>query len=189
MSGEPRRILPGARSRWYVTFMKSATDRSSSTLGGEAPLGLAPQSIAAVKDFTARKTLEQAHAFACRLADVLRDTPREEETRPLAHALQSAGISLADAEQIAAEGIALIAVLEERERRAEAFQVAVRNAGESERALYDRLSSFARLLRTSLGPSSPLLASFGVPIAEGFDVARARSRSSSPAPLDITAYE
>ena len=73
MSGEPRRILPGARSRWYVIFMKSATDRSSSTLVGEAPPGLAPQSIAAVKDFTARKTLEQAHAFARGLADVLRD--------------------------------------------------------------------------------------------------------------------
>ena len=170
--------------------MKSATDRSSATLAGEAPSGLAPESIASVRDFTARKTLEQAHAFARGLADVLRDAPREgEETRPLAHALRSAGVGLADAEQVAAEAVALIAVLEERDRRAEAFQAAVRSAGESERALYDRLSSFARLLRTNLGPTSPLLASFGVPVAEGFDVARARSRSARPAPLDLTAYE
>lgn len=168
--------------------MKSATDRSSSALVGEAPFGLAPGSISAVKDFTARKTLEQAHAFARGLADVLRGAPREEEeeTQPLSRALQSAGVGLADAEQVAAEAIALIAVLEERDRRAEAFQAAVRSAGESERALYDRLSSFARLLRASLGPSSPLLVSFGVPIAEGFDVTRARSRAAGPAQLDIT---
>ena len=168
--------------------MKSATDRSIPALVGEAPLGLAPESIAAVKDFTARKTLEQAHAFARGLAGVLGGAPAE-ETRPLAQALESAGVSLADAEQIAAEGVALIAVLQERDRRAAALEAAVRCAGESERALYDRLSCFARLLRANLGPSSPLLASFGVPIAEGFDVARARSRSSSPAPLDVTAYE
>ena len=171
--------------------MKSATDRSSATLAGESPSGLAPESIASVKDFTARKTLEQAHAFARGLADVLRDAPREEEekTRPLAHALRSAGVSLADAEQIAAEGVALIAVLEERDRRAQALEAAVRSAGESERALYDRLSSFARLLRENLGPSSPLLVSFGVPVAEGFDVARARVRSARSAVLDINGYE
>ena len=169
--------------------MKSATDRSISALVGEAPFGLAPGSIAAVKDFTARKTLEQAHAFARGLAGVLLDAPAGEETRPLAQALESAGVSLADAEQIAAEGVALIAVLEERDRRAEAFQAAVRSAGESERALYDRLSAFARLLRTNLGPSSPLLGSFGVPVAEGFDVVRARSRSSRAAPLDVNGYE
>jgi hypothetical protein len=169
--------------------MKSATDRVSAALAGGAASGLATDSIAAVKDFTARKTLEQAHAFARGLADALGGAPREGETKPLAHVLTSAGISLADAEQVAAEGSALIALMEERDRRAEAFQAAARAAGESERALYDRLSSFARLLRQSLGPSSPLLGSFGVPIAEGFDVTLARARAARPAPLDITAYK
>ena len=45
---------------------------------------------------------------------------------------------------------------------------------------------FVQVLRASLGPSSPLLVSFGVPIAEGFDVTRARSRAAGPAQLDIT---
>jgi hypothetical protein len=167
--------------------MKSATDRSISTLVGEALLGLTPESIASVKDFTARKTLEQAHAFARGLADVLHSAPRDGEPGALAQALISAGISLADAEQIAAEGVALIAVMEERDRRADAFHAAVRAAGDSERALYDRLSSFARLLRMKLGPSSPSLGSFGVPTAEGFEPVRARARSSRPAPLDSLA--
>jgi hypothetical protein len=167
--------------------MKSATDRSLTTLVGEAPRGLTPESIAAVKDFTARKTLEQAHAFARGLAEVIYQAPREGEPGPLAQALTSAGISLADAEQIAAEGVALIAVMEERDRRADAFHAAVRAAGDSERALYDRLSSFARLLRMSLGPSSPALVSFGVPIAEGFEPVRARARSTRPESLDTLA--
>ena len=164
--------------------MKSATDRDPTTHAGEAPRGLTTASIAAVKDFTARKTLEQAYAFTRGLVNALPAASRDEETRPLALALDSAGISLADAEQIAAEALALIAVMEERDRRAEAFHAAVRDAGESERALYDRLSSFARLLRMNLGPSSPALAGFGVPIAEGFDLPRPRARSIRPAALD-----
>ena len=67
--------------------------------------------------------------------------------------------------------------MEERDRRADAFQAAVRSAGESERALYDRLSSLARLLRMRLGPSSPALVSFGVPVAEGFEAVLARTRT------------
>lgn len=167
--------------------MKSATDRDPSTSVGEAPRGLTPESIAAVKDFTARKTLEQAYAFTRGLTGALHTSSRDEAPKALALALSSAGISLADAEQIAAEGAALIAAMAERDRRAEAFHAAVRAAGENERALYDRLSSFARLLRMSLGPSSPSLGSFGVPIAEGFDAPRPRTRSTRPAPLDNTA--
>lgn len=169
--------------------MKSATDRSRSTRAGEALHGLTAESIAAVKDFTARKTLEQAHAFARGLSDVLDSASREAEPKPLSQALISAGISLADAEQIAAEGAALIAVMEERDRRADAFHAAVRDAGDSERALYDRLSSFARLLRMKLGPSSPALASFGVPPAEGFEPVRTRARSTRPAPLDLSPFK
>jgi hypothetical protein len=165
--------------------MKSATDRPLSTLAGEALGGLTPESIASVKDFTARKTLEQARAFTRGLADVLHEAPRAGELGSLAQALISAGISLADVEQIAAEGVALMDAMAERDRRAEAFHAAVRAAGEGERALYDRLSSFARLLRMTLGPSSPSLASFGVPPAEGFE--RARVRTMRPAPLDMTA--
>jgi hypothetical protein len=167
--------------------MKSATDRALATLVGEALAGLTPESIAAVKDFTARKTLEQAHAFTRGIAAALDTAPREGEQCPLAQALSSAGISLADAEQIAAEGVALIAVMAERDRRAEAFHAAVRAASDGERALYDRLSSFARLLRMHLGPSSPSLVSFGVPVAEGFDPPRPRSRSTRPLALDSPA--
>ena len=167
--------------------MKSATDRALATLVGQAAPGLTPESIAAVKDFTARKTLEQAHAFTRGLVAALDTAPRQGEPRSLAQALSSAGISLADAEQIAAEGVALIAVMAERDRRAEAFHAAVRAAGDSERALYDRLASFARLLRMNLGPSSPSLASFGVPIAEGFEPPRPRARSTRPTALDSTA--
>ena len=147
--------------------------------------GLTLESIASVKDFTARKTLEQARAFTRRLADVLHEAPREGEHGSLAQALISAGISLADAEQITAEGVALMDAMVDRDRHAEAFHAAARAAGEGERALYDRLSSFARLLRMTLGPSSPSLASFGVPPAEGFE--RARVRTMRPAPLDRTA--
>jgi len=167
--------------------MKSATDRLLSTPVGEALGGLTAESIASVRDFTARKTLEQARAFTRGLADVLHEAPREGEPSSLAQALISAGIGLADVEQIVSEGVALMAVMEERDRRAEAFHAAVRAAGDGERALYDRLSSFARLLRVTLGPSSPSLASFGVPLAEGFE--RSRARTLRPAPLDITASE
>lgn len=169
--------------------MKPATDRDLTTLAGEAPRALTPASIAAVKDFTARKTLEQAYAFARGLANALPAASRDDETRPLALSLDSAGISLADAEQIAAEALALIAVMEERDRRAEAFHAAVRDASDGERALYDRLSSFARLLRVSLGPSSPSLASFGVPVADGFDPPRARARGARPDALDAASVE
>jgi hypothetical protein len=167
--------------------MKSATDRALTTLEGEAPPGLTPESIAAVRDFTARKTLEQAYTFTRGLTDALDTAPRGGEPSTLAAALTSAGISRADAEQIAAEGAALIAAMDERDRRAEAFHAAVRAAGDGERALYDRLSSFARILRMKLGPSSPSLASFGVPTAEGLDAPRARARSTRPAALDSTA--
>lgn len=167
--------------------MKSATDRDLATPAEEAHPGLTPQSIAAVKDFTARKTLEQAYAFTRGLTQALHTAPREGESSGLAQALDSAGISLADAQQIAAEGVALIAVMAERDRRAEAFHAAVRDAGDGERALYDRLSSFARLLRMKLGPSSPSLVSFGVPIAEGVEPPRARARSTRPASLDSAA--
>ncbi len=167
--------------------MKSATDRALATRVEEAPRGLTPESIAAVKDFTARKTLEQAYAFTRGLFDALDTAPRDGEPRPLALALNSAGISLADAEQIAAEGVALIAVMDERDRRAEAFHAAVRAAADSERALYDRLSSFARLLRMNLGPSSPSLISFGVPVAEGEGPPRPRARSTRPTALDSPA--
>jgi hypothetical protein len=169
--------------------MKSATDRGLTTLVGEAAPGLTTESIAAVKDFTARKTLEQAYTFTRGLADALHTAPREGEPLPLAAALSSAGISLADAEQIAAEGVALIKMMTERDRRADAFHAAVRAAGDSERALYDRLSSFARLLRVKLGPSSPSLASFGVPTAEGFEAPRARARSTRSTALDNTASQ
>ncbi|MEP7124514.1 MAG: hypothetical protein ABJE95_26535 [Byssovorax sp.] len=160
--------------------MKSATDRALRVAVGEAPPGLTPESIAAVKDFTARKTLEQAYAFTTGLVDALDTAPREGGPPPLAQALAGAGISRADAEQIAGEGVALIAVMAERDRRAEALQAASRTASESERALYDRLASFARLLRMNLGPSSPALPSFGVPVAEGFESPRPRARSTRP---------
>ena len=165
--------------------MKSAQDPQLPASIPAPFSGFTAASIAAIRDFTARKTLEQSLAFAQGLADVLR--PGSEGARgELAEALASVGIYRSDAEQIAIEGAALIALIEDRDRKAELFEAASRAAAAKERSLYERLGSFARLLRLKLGPSSPALACFGVP-AEPAAAPQSRRSSLRPPPLDASA--
>jgi hypothetical protein len=139
------------------------------------------ESIALVRDFTARKTLEQAHVFAHGLAEVFLAGPSEIDDDDLAQKLAAVGISLADAEQIAGEGVALVRMMNERDRCAELLHAAVLAASEGERMLYERLSSFAGLLRNRLGARAPALVQFGVP-PESVDTIRCSSRSVSVRP-------
>jgi hypothetical protein len=169
--------------------MKSAQDplqTDASPTSIPAPFtGFTAEAIAAVRDFTARKTLEQSLAFAQGLAEVLR--PGQGGARAeLAEMLLGVGIYRSDAEQLAIEGAALIALIADRERKAEQHEAAVRAAAAKERALYERLVSFARLLRLKLGPTAPALACFGVPPEPGAPPSR-RMTTLRPPPLDAGA--
>ncbi|MEO7330044.1 MAG: hypothetical protein ABI193_15825 [Minicystis sp.] len=147
--------------------------------------GFTAASIATIRDFTARKTLEQSLAFAQGLAEVL-GHDGDGDRGEIAEALNSVGIYRSDAEQIAIEGAALMALLEDRDRKAELFEAASRAAAAKERSLYERLGSFARLLRLKLGPGSPALACFGVPPEPGLAPPSRRS-SMRPPPLEASA--
>jgi hypothetical protein len=137
------------------------------------------ESIRPVRDFTARKTLEQAHAFVEGLGRTFRDAATDEQAAGLAGELASVGITGADAEQLAAQAVALIEVMADRDRKADVFHAAVREAGQSERAMYERLVTLAGVLRRQLGPTAPALANFGVP-PEVSDEAKARARQPVP---------
>jgi hypothetical protein len=130
--------------------------------------------IKPVRDFTARKTLEQAHAFVTGLTRVLRDAESSEADGTLLRELQGAGIGARDAEQIAAQALSLIALMEDRDRKAEVFHAAVKEAGQGERAMYERLAALAQALRARLGGRSPALAKLGVPPEGGGDPKIAR---------------
>lgn len=144
----------------------------------DAALGeFTTESISLVKDFTARKTLEQAHAFAHGLAEIFLAPLDDPGAADLAQKLASVGLTLADADQIAEEGVALMEMMAERDRRAQAFHAAVLAASEGERTLYERLSSFAALLRQRLGSRAPSLSQFGVP-PESVDTQRCSGRAA-----------
>ncbi len=121
------------------------------------------ESIRPVRDFTARKTLEQAHAFVEGVTRMCRDAEADEGTAQLVRELAGVGITAADADVLAAEAVALIEAMADRDRKADIFQAAVREAGQAERAMYERLAALARVLRLRLGPAAPELATFGVP--------------------------
>jgi hypothetical protein len=148
---------------------------------GEPPAGVVftLESIRPVRDFTARKTLEQAHAFVEGIARTFRDVETDPEAARLVRDLAGVGITAADAELLAAQAVALVEVMGDRDRKADIFQAAVREAGQGERAMYERLVALARLLRLKLGPASPSLARFGVP-PEITDDARARAKQPPP---------
>jgi hypothetical protein len=148
---------------------------------GEPPAsaGFTLDSIRPVRDFTARKTLEQAHAFVEGIARTFRDADTDEDAARLVRDLADVGITAADAEQLAAQAVALVEVMGDRDRKADIFQMAVREAGQGERAMYERLVAFARVLRLQLGATSPALARFGVP-PEVSDEARARAKQPPP---------
>ncbi len=69
----------------------------------------------------------------------------------------------------------------DRDRKADIFQAAVREAGQGERAMYERLAILAQRAPRPLGATSPALANFGVPPAVP-DGARPRSRQP-PRPI------
>jgi hypothetical protein len=140
------------------------------------------ETIRPVRDFTARKTLEQAHAFAVGLADIARAAEHDAEARRMLGELESVGISALDVERTANEALALIELMAERDRKADLFHAAVRAAGQAERTMYERLASVGRLLRVKLGDRSPALACFGVPV-DAEEARRVKSaRPTTPAP-------
>src|SRR5580698_5332505 len=132
------------------------------------------ESIRPVRDFTARKTLEQAHAFVEGIVRIFHDAASDEEASRLVADLAAVGITANDAEQLAAQAVTLIEVMADRDRKADIFHAAVREAGQGERAMYERLATLARLLRLQLGATSPALANFGVP-PEVTDEVRAKA--------------
>jgi hypothetical protein len=144
----------------------------------ENGLAFTLESIRPVRDFTARKTLEQAHAFVEGILRVFRAAETDEEAARLVGELAEVGITAADADQLIAQASTLIEVMADRDRKADIFQSAVREAGQGERAMYDRLAVLAQVLRVRLGPTSPALAHFGVPPAVS-DVGKGRSRPPS----------
>jgi hypothetical protein len=137
------------------------------------------ESIRPVRDFTARKTLEQAHALVEGLVRVFHHAEGVEDAEILVRELSAVGITANDADQLAAQAVALIEAMADRDRKADVFHAAVREAGQGERAMYERLSTLARLLRVRLGPGSPALATFGVP-PDLSDDARGRAASRTP---------
>lgn len=133
------------------------------------------ESIRPVRDFTARKTLEQAHAFVEGLTHIFRDADSDETAQKLVRDLAAVGISQADAEQLSTQAVALIDLMADRDRKADIFHAAVKEAGQGERAMYEHLAGLARLLRLKLGATSPTLAKFGVP-PEPSDEAKAKAK-------------
>lgn len=144
-----------------------------------APDAFTLESIRPVRDFTARKTLEQAHAFVEGVVRLFQKAEHDEDAQQLVGELGAVGIGAADAEQLAAQAVTLIEMMADRDRKADIFHAAVREAGQGERAMYERLAALARLLRLQLGPTSPALANFGVPPDVADDV-KARAQSRTP---------
>jgi hypothetical protein len=124
---------------------------------------LTPAMIREVKDFTARKTLEQAHAFVAGLTEVARGAESDEADRELLRDLAEVGVTPIDGEQLVREAAALMELMADRDRKAEIFHAAVKEAGQAERAMYERLATLAKLLRARLGGDAPALAKLGVP--------------------------
>lgn len=124
---------------------------------------LTPALIREVKDFTARKTLEQAHAFVTGLAAVARGAESDEADRELLRDLAEVGITPRDAVELTCEAAGLVELMADRDRKAEIFHAAVKEAGHGERAMYERLAALAKVLRARLGSDAPALAKLGVP--------------------------
>jgi hypothetical protein len=143
--------------------------------GGGASPTFSLASIQEVRDFTARKTLEQAHALVTGLRGVLAAADDTEADAALAVDLERVGIGAADAERLAAEAVALMELMADRDRKADVFHAAVKEAGQSERAMYEKLATLARVLRAELRGSPTALGKLGVP-ALGAELQKARPR-------------
>lgn len=142
---------------------RNAPEDRQSVARDEEPRRFTLESIQRVRDFTARKTLEQAHAFVTGLSSLYGDTEPNEANRALLAELGSVGFGPNDMEQIAADALALMDLMADRDRKAEIFHTAVKEAGQSERAMYARLATIARVLRDKLGNRSAGLSKLGVP--------------------------
>jgi len=170
MSDRAHVALPAPRPRCYVQGMKitrESPDHRSAVIRVEPSedtrAALTLESIQSVRDFTARKTLEQAHALIAGLLRVHDEASADDADRALADDLASVGITAVDAEQIALQAASLMELMADRDRKAEIFHQAVKEAGQAERAMYERLAAIARVLRAKLGSRSPALAKLGVP--------------------------
>lgn len=157
----PRDYLHGMKINRQSPGDRGRVTRDETTNVGEE--GLTPESIQRVRDFTARKTLEQALAFVTGLRRLHADPDPDEADRALLAELESVGIGAHDAEHLGRMAIDLIELMADRDRKAEVFHAAVKEAGQSERAMYERLASIARVLRARLGSRSPDLGKLGVP--------------------------
>jgi uncharacterized protein (DUF2342 family) len=141
------------------------------------------ESIRPVRDPTARRTLEQAHALVEGLARTLRDAATNDDAARLQRELEAIGVTQAEAEHVAAQALELIELMADRDRKADVFHAAVRAAGQGERAMGERLGAIVRELRQRLGSTSPLLANFGVP-PDAAEEPKLRPRSvPAPGPL------
>jgi len=145
--------------------------------------GLTLEAIRPVRDPTARRTLEQAHAFVEGLARALRDAEANEDSARLVRELASVGITAAEAEHVATQALGLIELMADRDRKADIFHAAVRAAGQGERAMGERLAAITRQLRQKLGATAPALADFGVPPDMPEDAKPKSKPAPSPGPL------
>ena len=115
------------------------------------------ESIQKVRDFTARKTLEQAHGLVTGIRRVLDEAGSAEEQGALLRDLELAGVGLREADEIAAAAVALMDLMADRDRKADAFHAAVKEAGQHERTMVERLASLSRALRAELGDQTAAL--------------------------------
>ncbi len=141
------------------------------------------ESIRPVRDPTARRTLEQAHAFVEGIARMLREATSSEDVARLVRELESAGITAAEAEHVATQALGLIELMADRDRKADVFHAAVRAAGQGERAMGERMAAITRQLRQRLGTTAPALANFGVPPDVPEDAKPRAKPTHAPGPL------
>ncbi len=171
--------LPAASPQGYSSWMriaeKSPVARSIPPQADDSPAAFTLESIRAVRDFTARRALEQAHAFVVGIARLAGDDEPDDEDRALLRELESAGLTAHDADQLAAQAMELIALIADRDRKADVFHEAVKEASHGERAMNEQLAAITRALRARLGDRSPALAKLGVP-PEGGDADKARPK-------------
>jgi hypothetical protein len=157
---------PQGYALWMTIAEKSPAAGSIPPARGESadsPAAFTLEAIGAVRDFTARRLLEQAHALVTAIARLEGDAEPDDEDRALLRDLESAGITARDAGELATEALALIALIADRDRKADVFHEAVKQASRGERAVNERLASITRVLRARLGDRSPALAKLGVP--------------------------
>jgi hypothetical protein len=172
----PARALSAAARRHYGWPMSSSTE-------GTPAHTFSLEEIRPVRDPMARRALEHAQAFVEGVTQVVREAETDDAVAHLREELAAIGIGASEAERVAGEARELIELMADRDRKADVFHAAVRAAGQSERAMVERLAALTRQLRIRLGATAPELALFGVP-PDVPDEAKPRSKpTSTPGPL------